>query len=437
MDERSRNRPAALIAGTMRHSNRHESARQEYAAWQDHAGDYDARADQDAGWRDHAEWDRDHADPDADWHNRADWHWSPHIHEEEVDASDYDPHAGDPRPEGASRRGTVIGIATGVAAGLLVAVGAVWYTQGSFAFGISAPAPKVAERPAVRELSMAAAGTTVTEISLVVASGSLGVDAASIYLTNVAIDGRAFSAAPEVSDNSARLTGRVVPLPQANPLNRNQVAAADGLKALEQFEQGAVPLPLRKPAMPNQRLAYASLPDASLTDTPSAVPGSQAPAAETPLSEDEPALPTPGSGYAIYDIKAKVVYMPNGDRLEAHSGYGDTFDDIRAVNKRMVGPTPPNTYQLTMRESLFHGVEAVRLNPVGTGRMYGRAGILAHPYLLGPRGDSNGCVSIKDYDRFLAAFKRGEVKKMVVVAELKNGPKREENFLLSWLKPKD
>lgn len=434
MDERSRQRPAALIAGTMRHSDR-----QEYAAWQDHAGDQRARGDHDAGWRDHGEWDRDEADPHADWHDRADWHWTPHIHEEEVDASDYDPHAGDPRPEGLSRRGTLLGIGTGIVAGLLVAAGAVWYSQGSFAFGVSAPPPQVTQRPVVRELSMAAAGSTVTEISLVVGSGSLGVDASSIYLTNVAADGRFFAATVEPSDNSQRLTGRVVPLPMANPLNRNQVAAADGIKALEQFDQGAVPLPLRKPAMPTQRLAYASLPDAALTDAPSAVPSSQAPTPDTPtpLSEDEPALPTAGSGYAIYDIKAKVVYMPNGDRLEAHSGYGDTFDDIRAVNKRMVGPTPPNTYQLTMRESLFHGTEAVRLNPVGTGRMYGRTGILAHPYLLGPRGDSNGCVSIKDYDRFLAAFKRGEVKKMVVVAELKNGPKREENFLLSFLKPKD
>lgn len=433
MDERSRYRPAALIAGTMRHSDR-----QEYAAWQDDASDHDARAGHDAGLRDHGEWDRDDADPHADWHDRADWHWTPHVHEEEVDASDYDPHASDPRPRSTSRRGTLVGIGTGVVAGLMVAAGAVWYTQGSFAFGVSAPPPQIVNRPLVRELSMAAAGTTVTEISLVVGSGALGVDPGSIYLTNVAIDGRSFAAGPGPSDNSARLTGRVVPLPMANPLNRNQVAAADGIKALEQFDQGAVPLPLRKPAMPNQRLAYASLPDASLTDTPSAVPGSQAPAPETPtLSEDEPALPTPGSGYAIYDIKAKVVYMPNGDRLEAHSGYGDTFDDVRAVNKRMVGPTPPNTYQLTMRESLFHGIEAVRLNPIGTGRMYGRAGILAHPYLLGPRGDSNGCVSVKDYDKFLAAFKRGEVKKMVVVAELKHGPKKEENFLLSFLKPRD
>ena len=48
--------------------------------------------------------------------------------------------------------------------------------------------------------------------------------------------------------------------------------------------------------------------------------------------------------------------------------------------------------------------------------MHGRAGILAHTYMLGPNGDSNGCVSFKDYDKFLAAYNKGEVKRLVVVA---------------------
>jgi hypothetical protein len=54
--------------------------------------------------------------------------------------------------------------------------------------------------------------------------------------------------------------------------------------------------------------------------------------------------------------------------------------------------------------------------------MYGRAGILAHPYMLGPNGQSNGCVSLKDYDAFLAAFKRGEFNKIVVVERLDDVP---------------
>src|SRR5262249_54006267 len=125
---------------------------------------------------------------------------------------------------------------------------------------------------------------------------------------------------------------------------------------------------------------------------------------------------------AIYDITAHVVYLPNGTRLEAHSGLGDRMDDLGAINLRSVGPTPPGLYDLTMREALFHGIEAIRLNPVDNGKMYGRAGILAHPYMLGPNGQSNGCVSLKDYPEFLAAFKRGEFNRIAVVERLDDAP---------------
>jgi hypothetical protein len=47
--------------------------------------------------------------------------------------------------------------------------------------------------------------------------------------------------------------------------------------------------------------------------------------------------------------------------------------------------------------------------------MYGRDGMLAHTYMLGPNGQSNGCVSFKNYDKFLQAFLRGEVDRLVVV----------------------
>lgn len=126
---------------------------------------------------------------------------------------------------------------------------------------------------------------------------------------------------------------------------------------------------------------------------------------------------TAEAGTAIYDISAKMVYMPNGERLEAHSGLGEMMDDPSYARVRMKGVTPPHTYTLTEREALFHGVRAIRLNPVGgSGAIHGRAGLLAHTYLLGPRGDSNGCISFKDYERFLQAFLRGEVRRIVVVA---------------------
>jgi len=153
-----------------------------------------------------------------------------------------------------------------------------------------------------------------------------------------------------------------------------------------------------KPARPPENaLGYAALETGSIA----------------PSSRINPGL---GDRTAVYDISAKVVIMPNGERLEAHSGLGDKLDDPRFVHVRMKGATPPGTYTLTEREALFHGVRAIRLNPVGgSAAIYGRNGILAHSYLLGPNGDSNGCVSFKDYDRFLQAFLSGEVKRLVVV----------------------
>ena len=127
---------------------------------------------------------------------------------------------------------------------------------------------------------------------------------------------------------------------------------------------------------------------------------------------------------AVYDIAAHTVYLPNGERLEAHSGLYDKMDDPRFVNVRMRGPTPPNVYDLTLREELFHGVQAIRLNPVDDDKMFGRAGMLAHTYMLGPNGQSNGCVSFKDYRKFLNAYLSGQVERLVVVAHRDDVPPR-------------
>ena len=117
-----------------------------------------------------------------------------------------------------------------------------------------------------------------------------------------------------------------------------------------------------------------------------------------------------------------MVYLPNGRRLEAHSGLGSYMDDPRYVHIRRKGATPPNTYRLVLRENLFHGVHAIRLIPVGGGNMFGRDGILAHHYLLGPNGQSNGCVSFADYPAFLNAYLNGEIDRLVVVERLENPP---------------
>ena len=64
-------------------------------------------------------------------------------------------------------------------------------------------------------------------------------------------------------------------------------------------------------------------------------------------------------------------------------------------------------------------MQAIRLTPVGGEEaIFGRDGLLAHTYMLGPRGDFNGCVSFRDYEAFLNAYRNNEVKRLVVVAKL-------------------
>ena len=152
---------------------------------------------------------------------------------------------------------------------------------------------------------------------------------------------------------------------------------------------------------PRQTLAYAS---------PDALPQ------EAPRTRIGPA-PDSVAGTAVYDITARTVTLPSGEVLEAHSGLGEAMDSPRFVHLRMRGSTPPGTYELTERERLFHGVRAIRLTPVGgSGSIHGRDGLLAHTYMLRQPGASNGCVSFRDYNRFLQAFLRGEVRRLVVVA---------------------
>lgn len=141
------------------------------------------------------------------------------------------------------------------------------------------------------------------------------------------------------------------------------------------------------------------------------------------VEEDEPlSLSEPDDHTAIYDIAAHTVYLPNGTRLEAHSGLGRLLDDPRYVSIKHKGATPPNVYDLSLRERRFHGVRALRLTPVEGGKMFGRDGLLAHTYMLGPRGQSNGCVAFSDYPAFLNAYLNGEINRLVVVDHLPAAP---------------
>lgn len=216
----------------------------------------------------------------------------------------------------------------------------------------------------------------------------------------------------------------VVPTPRPRPvLARNEPVReiAHGLKQIARLTAATprIAMPVPRPhivppvGQAAPRVALALLPAASTAEKPPQI-----------ARNKSPALPAADSRTAVYDISAHTVYLPNGERLEAHSGLGDKMDDPKFVSVRMRGPTPPNVYNLALREELFHGVRAIRLNPVDDDKMHGRAGMLAHTYMLGPNGQSNGCVSFRDYDKFLHAFLRGEVDRMVVVASAGPRPPR-------------
>jgi hypothetical protein len=122
---------------------------------------------------------------------------------------------------------------------------------------------------------------------------------------------------------------------------------------------------------------------------------------------------------AVYVIGNKMVYLPDGTQLEAHSGLGSRMDDVRYAHVRMQGVTPPHIYTLKPREALFHGVPALRLTPIGgQDKIFNRDGLLAHTYMLGGTGQSNGCISFKDYYAFLDAYRNKGIRRIAVLAKL-------------------
>jgi hypothetical protein len=220
-----------------------------------------------------------------------------------------------------------------------------------------------------------------------------------------------------------------VPLPESRP----KLAKP---KAEEPVAEKPAEPEVEKPAKKPKRAIAAAKPeiDESVQDM---IPGSSTPRGSggTKLAfakPDDPAgekkgggilggmfgnKPKAGGGVAVYDISAARVYMPDGSVLEAHSGIGKMADNPRYVHVKMNGPTPPHTYVLKMREKRFHGVEAIRMIPVDGRNKHGRDGFLTHSYLLRSRlPQSHGCVAFKNYPKFLAAFKAGKVKTLVVVA---------------------
>jgi type VI secretion system (T6SS) effector TldE1-like protein len=212
--------------------------------------------------------------------------------------------------------------------------------------------------------------------------------------------------AADRTDEPVRLPTGAVPLPRARPLEASWLESQSGMTSAQTDGRlalsGNTTLMQKLSGLLPPRITLASLsPDGG-------------------LGGDRPDLAALGydSQTAVYDISAHAVYMPGGSTLEAHSGFGHLMDNPKYVNVRDVGATPPQVYDLKPRAQLFHGIQALRMIPVDSNGTLGRTGLLAHGYMLGPNGDSNGCVSIKDYEKFLKAYQNGEVTRLVVVASL-------------------
>jgi len=219
-------------------------------------------------------------------------------------------------------------------------------------------------------------------------------------------------------------TTRPVPLPRPMPAKLAQTRAElEQPPTIVAAQAAPIVLPQAKPEGASKLEAMTRIDpkiEPKIDTTVGAKDDAKAPPKPAAVASIPTTLPDSVSRTAVYDITGSVVYMPDGTKLEAHSGLGEKMDDPRHIRVRMRGPTPPNVYVLTEREALFHGVRAVRLNPVYEDKMFGRDGMLAHTYMLGPNGQSNGCVSFKDYKKFLTAFLDGKVDKLVVVSDLKD-----------------
>jgi len=223
---------------------------------------------------------------------------------------------------------------------------------------------------------------------------------------------------PSEEDESVLFGAPVSPMPLAAALP----AASKTFASPAQLHVNRVPP--QEPAKHEATPASVSqaVPESATLTQPTAQPASKEPVLSAQARNDSTSLPDSDGHTAIYDIAAHAVYLPNGGRLEAHSGLGGNLDKPQYVNLKGRGPTPPNVYNLVMRKQPFHGIRAIRLIPVDQGKMFGRDGILAHSYMLGPNGQSNGCVSFSDYPAFLNAFLRGEVERLVVVEHLATAP---------------
>ena len=364
------------------------------------------------------------------------------------------PSGGGARQRRRQDRGPLVRTASFAALLSFAAVFGLWRWEGAPPVGGSSSG---AQAPKTQEVAIASAGSSdrlldPTPLSGAVAPkfGPADTAGSSFRLAFVrpaaSVEARGL-AAQAPAQPAASPTADTVRIAASPPLPMPRPAELSGPEAPESSRMAAGSRRARTAALPpapaDTRSFFDKLFGVQSTPTPGPVLAYAAPESSprelAPGVKLSPAPTAAEPGTALYDISARVVYMPNGERLEAHSGLGEKMDDPRFVHVRMHGATPPGTYDLTEREKPFHGVRAIRLNPVGgSAAVHGRAGLLAHTYMLGPNGQSNGCVSFRQYDKFLQAYLRGEVKRLVVVAGRgQDGPFGIFNSRVGGAEPRD
>jgi hypothetical protein len=290
------------------------------------------------------------------------------------------------------------------------------------------------ERSGVRGDKLDLAGTRGDRLAVLKSSTPTSNIYASLFDSRSSLD---FSAGSFASNSTLQRDGNPL-TPLLLPLPTGVEKAPGVLPTLSRNAQKVI-LPAPRPASAPARtgaIADSTQGNQITSDTPSAkrsifatffeklfgkspqVKLAYATADDGGLDNDQIAGPRYDQWTAVYDISAHTVYMPDGTQLEAHSGFGDLLDDPNHPDEKMRGATPPNVYDLELRGELFHGVRALRLIPEDAQKVFGRAGLLAHSFMLGPNGDSNGCVSFKNYDAFLQAYLDHKVKRLAVVTSL-------------------
>ncbi len=326
-------------------------------------------------------------------------------------------------------RALMLKVATAVASAALVAAAWAWLAEPAAPQQTSAPVPQIldptsalASRPAhlVQSLSLAADfedARQSADASLAAAFQQEQIRQAIIQQARAQLALAMQAQIPQTSvaeaggDVAAPVSSLKVPLPRSRPAEAQLAMSA---LAHNDTGQSGSDGAGASPDIRSLLQKFASLLPSGITLASASPDGG--------VSGSGQDIPSGLPGYdrqtAVYDITARTVYMPDGSRMEAHSGFGNLLDDPNHINEHNRGATPPHVYDLTLREKSFHGVQALRMIPVGDGDLFGRSGLLAHSYMLGPNGDSNGCVSFKDYDSFLKAYMNGDVKHLLVVTSI-------------------